>query len=395
MHNTDIYRLVKYYNENINSIKESVNMRNINYNFEFVNNLIDKLKELNNNFNLICRKRNEGMKNFNSVKEREKTIKTTKRDLGIKISETEKELRIRLLELPNIIHNSVKKENIIINTNEGNKKNIFGIKFTDYIDKHCKRYNGKTLFLDVTLSKMKQDLINYFINKNVQDGFQFISVPIIITRHDMEISGQLPKFEENLFCIKQENRHNNDIFLIPTSEVILCKYLNYVNLEESCHKFCAYTPCFRNEQNNTSKINKPLLRQLHFEKVETFILCKIEDENKHLELCLNRVKEILNYFGFQYKIIQVGATDMSATAYLQYDIEVYLPQSGIWIELVSCSSCHNYQLYRNANFKLEQCQKFITINCSCFPIERFITCLIEYYYCDNKNSFIINFSNIK
>ena len=124
-----------------------------------------------------------------------------------------------------------------------------------------------------------------------------------------------------------------------------------------------------------------MIRQAHFDKVETFIVCAKAEEKKYLDFCLQRNIKIIETLGLVYRIVKIGAEEMSTTATIQYDIEVYMPRSDLWIEIASCSSCGNYQLYKNSKFKNHQ--ETVSINCSSFPIERIVAILIEYYYTEN------------
>ena len=385
MNSVDVYKLLKYYQKNIDLIYLSVKNRKLNHDIDKINNLIVELQDLNKQFNYMCRLRNENTKS-NDLNKKNIDIRKCKKDISINSSKTENELRNMLLLLPNVLYDNVPSKDTVLEIYNDSYNSIFGMKFTEYITKNCIRYHLRTLFLNSELSKLKYQLINYFIEKNIDDGFKFITVPYIASKNDLETSGQLPKFESCLYKI------DNNIFLIPTAEIVLCKYLEYINLEELPYLFCTHTPCFRNEDSATSKHNKPLIRQMHFDKIETFVMCKKIDEIKYLNICLERVKKILNIFNVKYKVIFIGTQEMSNTACLQYDIEVYLPHSNIWIEILSCSTCGNYQLLRSTFMK--NYEEYVTINCSSFPIERFLSILIEYFYCYKTNSILINFNNL-
>ena len=390
MSNLNLYKLLKYYSNNYDKILHSIEQREQENHTHVINNLVTELKECNTKFNNAARLRNEFTNNASyksSVSEQSKLIRNLKREASIRTSKLEKELHYLLLLLPNILHNNVQKNDIILKEKDSELDSPYGIKFTDYISKYCITYNSKTLFYSGELASLKISLINFFLKSNINDNFELVNVPYFVTKEDLEVSGQLPKFEKFLHTI------NDKIFLIPTSEVVLCKYLQYLDFNNLPYLLCAYSPCFRNEPTVSSNTNKPLLRQGHFEKVETFIVCKKEEELQYFELCINRVEKILNLFGCKYRLLKVGTLEMSSTASLQYDIEVYLPHSDLWIEILSCSSCGMFQLARSSFCK--DYTNYVTINCSSFPIERFLAIIIEYFFCPITNKIQLNDSILK
>ena len=381
MNSIDIYKLLKYYNNNRESIIESITLRNLENNIDKIDSLIVSLKNLNHEFNRVTRERNEHSQKRSADNSTSKSIREAKSKIGKEISATEKLLKNMILSLPNNLEKNATQKDIVIFEAQRQKPSLFGMKFTDYTNRYCFTHYLKTLFLNSELSLLKNDLTQYFIKKTLESGFNFIAVPYIASREDLEHSGQLPKFENSLYRINEKKAYEQEIFLIPTSEVTLCRYLNFINIDNLPILLSSYTPCFRNETATASKINKPLIRQAHFDKVETFIVCTKAEEKKYLDFCLQRNIKIIETLGLVYRIVKIGAEEMSTTATIQYDIEVYMPRSDLWIEIASCSSCGNYQLYKNSKFKNHQ--ETVSINCSSFPIERIVAILIEYYYTEN------------
>ena len=402
MHSNDIYRLIKYYNRYSEKIKESINLRGIDFDCNKIDVLISNLKKLNSEFNYVCRIRNEGIKNYRSVEEREQYIRKQKRDLGKKISTEEILLKEAILSLPNILINNDKEDSIVFVKNN-DIDNLFGIKFSEYIRTKCHIYNaGNDVFYNDELSKLYFNLKNFLIQKN-SNKFKLVHVPSIVTRIDLEASGHLPKFENNIFLInrkKEDIKNENDEFLIPTSEVTMCKLLSYLNTQEE-HLLYTYTPCFRNESSHPSKINTHLIRQSMFTKIELFFFCKIENTQKYVDICLQQVTNIMEQFGFTYRLIKIGVNNISNTAALQYDFEVWFPKSEMWVEISSCSNCLDYQLWRKTNFTINNginysndYENYATGNCSCLPLQRIIAAIIEYYYCPINDKIIIDFNNL-
>lgn len=300
-----------------------------------------------------------------------------------------------ITDLPNILHREyVQDDKVVFESNYTELCLKNKISFNKYVDSYnIRSSNGRVIFMDNDLLDIFNRLSNFFILSNCKNNFHYIIGNEFIDARYLYYSGQLPGLKSFLFQIDE------NLFCVPTGESVIIEFIskNFKEVinrvdksNDGIYKICTYSRCFRNENSHHSKFNKPLIRQSIFNKVETFIICKLESEEKAFNILLENAKSILNKLNMQYRIIEVGAFNMSKSAYKQYDIEVYFPITGQYIEVASCSSCNTYQLYRDAdNLDKDLSDRYCTLNCSAFPIERILAAYIEYYWDNLEQRFLI------
>ena len=193
-------------------------------------------------------------------------------------------------------------------------------------------------------------------------------------------TGQLPKLEEDMYKLKDD-----DLFLIPTAEVPVTNIFNdeILNEEDLPVYFTAYTPCFRREAGSYGKDTKGLIRVHQFDKVEMVKFVKPENSYDELEKLLNNAEEVLQLLGLAYRVKVLSSEDLSFAASKCYDLEAYAPGMDKWLEVSSCSNFENFQARRaNIRFRRKDTKKmdFVhTLNGSGVALARTVIAILENY----------------
>jgi seryl-tRNA synthetase len=193
-------------------------------------------------------------------------------------------------------------------------------------------------------ARMERALINFMLDVHTQEhGYREILPPFIVNRRSMTSTGQLPKFEQDLFKLEQW-----DYFLIPTAEVPLTNIHQDETLDEELLPlyYAAWTPCFRSEAGSYGKDTRGLIRQHQFNKVELVKICKPEDSYAELESLLAQAESILARLGLPYRVVLLCTGDMGFAAAKTYDIEVWMPFQETYREISSCSNFADFQARR-------------------------------------------------
>jgi seryl-tRNA synthetase len=191
-------------------------------------------------------------------------------------------------------------------------------------------------------ARLERALINFMLDLH-QHRYTEIIPPLIVNRESMTVTGQLPKFEEDLFHIEAE-----DAFLIPTGEVPLTNiHRNEILSHEQLPIFyVAYTPCFRREAGSYGKDTRGLIRQHQFNKVELVIFSPVENSYTLLEQLLSDAEEVLKRLNLHYRVVALCTGDLSFASAKTYDIEVWMPAQGKFREISSCSNFEAFQARR-------------------------------------------------
>jgi seryl-tRNA synthetase len=199
-------------------------------------------------------------------------------------------------------------------------------------------------------ARLERALINFMLDVHTREhGYREVLPPFIVNRQSMTSTGQLPKFEQDLFKLEQW-----DYFLIPTAEVPLTNIHQDEILDEAVLPlyYTAYTPCFRSEAGSYGKDTRGLIRQHQFNKVELVKFCKPEDSYAELESLLVQAESILVKLGLPYRVVLLCAGDMGFSAAKTYDIEVWMPSQNTYREISSCSNFEDFQARRgNIRFR--------------------------------------------
>ena len=199
-------------------------------------------------------------------------------------------------------------------------------------------------------ARMERALINFMLDTHIgEHDYLEVLPPFIVNRESMTHTGQLPKFEEDLFKIS-----NWEYFLIPTAEVPVTNIHQGETLDEDQLpiRYAAYTPCFRSEAGSYGKDTRGLIRQHQFNKVELVKFSQPESSYEELESLLQNAETILKKLGLPYRVIELCTGDLGFSAAKTYDIEVWMPAQGVYREISSCSNFEDFQARRaNIRFK--------------------------------------------
>jgi len=230
-------------------------------------------------------------------------------------------------------------------------------------------------------ARLERALISFMLDLHTeQHGYLEVLPPFMVNRTSMTATGQLPKFEEELFKVE-----NGTYFLIPTAEVPVTNIHRdeILNDEVLTLKYTAYTPCFRREAGSYGKDTRGLIRQHQFNKVELVKFARPEESYKELELLLLDAEDVLQRLKLPYRVITLCTGDMGFSAAKTYDIEVWLPAQNKYREISSCSNFEDFQArrggirYRPKNSKKTE---FVhTLNGSGLAVGRTVVAILENY----------------
>jgi seryl-tRNA synthetase len=228
-------------------------------------------------------------------------------------------------------------------------------------------------------AKLERALINFMLDVQSENGYKEIIPPFLVNANTMTGTGQLPKFEEELFKCERD-----ELYLIPTAEVPLTNlYADTILSEEDLPiKVTAYTPCFRREAGSYGKDVRGLIRQHQFNKVEIVKIAHPENSMMELELLLEDAEKILQMLGLHYRVMTLCTGDLGFSSSKTYDIEVWLPGQNCYREISSCSNFKDFQArragikFRNKNKKVEFAH---TLNGSGLAVGRTFLAILENY----------------
>jgi seryl-tRNA synthetase len=233
-------------------------------------------------------------------------------------------------------------------------------------------------------ARLERALINYMLDLHTtQHGYREVLPPLLVNRSSMTATGQLPKFEEDLFRLRDE-----DYFLIPTAEVPVTNLHRDETLSESALpiRYTAYTPCFRREAGSYGKDTRGLIRLHQFNKVELVAFTKPEQSYEELERLTGHAEAILQGLGLHYRVVMLCTGDMGFSAAKTYDIEVWLPSQNHYREISSCSNFEGFQArrasirYKGTVGKKDAKTEFVhTINGSGLAVGRTLVAILEHY----------------
>jgi seryl-tRNA synthetase len=241
-------------------------------------------------------------------------------------------------------------------------------------------------------AKLERALINFMLDLHTgENGYKEMLPPALVNRAALVGTGQLPKFEDDLFHVAP-----GDYFLIPTAEVPLTNLHRDEMLErdELPIKYVAYTPCFRSEAGSYGKDVRGLIRQHQFNKVEMVKLTEPEDSYNELETMVRNAEDVLKRLELPYRVVELCTGDMGFGATKTYDLEVWLPGQNTYREISSCSNCEEFQA-RRANIRYRKEKKgrplFVhTLNGSGLAVGRTLVAVLENYQQEDGSVIIPN-----
>ncbi|MGN0711340.1 MAG: serine--tRNA ligase [Anaerovoracaceae bacterium] len=230
-------------------------------------------------------------------------------------------------------------------------------------------------------ARLERAVINFMLNLHTEEhGFTEILPPFMVNRAAMTGTGQLPKFEEDMFYIPQK-----DFFLVPTAEVPVTNLRGQEIMDEAELPvyYTAYTPCFRAEAGSAGRDTRGLIRQHQFNKVELVKFVKPETSYDELESLTAAAEEVLKRLELPYRVVKLSTGDLGFSSAMTYDIEVWMPSYGRYVEISSCSNFESYQA-RRANIRFRDGAKgkpeFVhTLNGSGLAVGRTVAAILENY----------------
>lgn len=327
---------------------------------------------------------------FAQMKELSNEIKI----LDDKVKLIEEEIEAKLLFIPNTPHSSVPvgkddSENVEIRRFGTPKEFSFqpkahwdlGIDLGILDFERASKISGArfTIFKGLG-SRLERAITDFMLRLHTEEhGYTELSVPFMVNRSAMIGTGQLPKFEEDMFYLPAK-----DFFLIPTAEVPVTNYRGGEILaeEELPLYYTAYTPCFRQEAGSAGRDTRGLIRNHQFDKVEMVKLVKPEDSYEELEKLTRDAEEVLQKLNIPYRVVALSSGDLGFSSAKTYDIEVWMPSYGRYVEISSCSNFEDFQA-RRANLKFRDSDGKVklvhTLNGSGLAVGRTFAAILENY----------------
>ena len=304
-----------------------------------------------------------------------------------------------LLDIPNIPHESTpdgknESENVVLRTvgkiTSTNKVDHIDLTTMIDTDLAAKLAGSRFAVLKGDLAKLQRALITLMLDAAQKNGYEEYYLPYMANKDSLIGTGNLPKFEEDLF------KTSDSLYLIPTAEVPLTNIYRDILIrdDELPIKLTAHTPCFRSEAGSYGKDTKGLIRQHQFEKIELFKISDPSSSMMELEELLENAEEILKLLELPYQVVQLCSGDIGFSSCKTYDIEVWMPSQNKYREISSCSNFGDFQARRaNIKFKSKNKKYFAhTINGSALAVGRTLIALIENNYNDNDKSITIPIS---
>ena len=399
---------IKDIRKDIDNFKNTIKNRNVDVDFDQILNLDEE------NRKLIQEKEKLEMEKKSISKSKDETLFEKSKEISNKIDDLSKNQKNVKDQLDQILSNipNLPLDDVPVGKDENSNKEVVKsgeikemsfkpkshyeigekLNMLDF-DLATKTTGSRFVFVKDKLASLERAISNFMIDTHVNNnGYTEISPPLMATDNTMFGTGQLPKFENDQFEIKFDDK-NDRKFLIPTAEVILTNMVKnqILNLKSLPMRLVASTPCFRKEAGSYGKDTKGMIRQHQFYKVE---LVSIVENNKcieELERMTNCATKILDDLQLPYRKIILSTGDMGFSAEKTYDIEVWLPSENKYREISSCSSCGTFQAkrmkarYKNNNNENE----FVgTLNGSGLAVGRTLIAILENYQTEDGSIII-------
>jgi seryl-tRNA synthetase len=396
---------------NIDEVESRLNSRGFKIDKKYFIDLENKRKNLQIKVQELQESRNNLSKKIGVEKSKGNNVSDYMRSVGqtndllkeqnSALEEVQNKIQEFLLNIPNLAHESVpigqsENENEVIRE-EGEKKE-FSFKVKDHVDL------GESLGLDFDLgaklsgarfttirsglASLHRALGQFMLDIQTQEhGYEECYIPYLVNYDSLKGTGQLPKFEEDLFITKKGGSEDK-LYLIPTGEVPLTNFVrdSIVDLTELPIKLTALTPCFRSEAGSYGKDTRGMIRQHQFDKVELVQICHPNESYEVLDEMLSHAELILKKLDLPYRVMSLCSGDMGFGASKTFDIEVWMPSQGSYREISSISNCEDFQARRlKARFKdSDKKNKLLhTLNGSGIAVGRAMVAIIENYQLKN------------
>lgn len=328
-----------------------------------------------------------------SLEEEVRRIKESIEAYEEKLASVEEGLKDLMLRIPNLPHKSVpigRDESENVEVRRWGKPRDFSFEPRPHweigerlgifdFERAGKISGSRFVILKDWGAKLERALINFMLDLHSRKGYKEVWPPHLVRPEILIGTGQLPKFEEELYKCERD-----DLYLIPTAEVPLTNlYRDEILSEEDLPIYMvSYTPCYRREAGSYGKDIRGIIRQHQFNKVELVKIVKPEHSYEELEKLTADAEDVLKLLGLPYRVVLLCTGDMGFASAKTYDIEVWFPSQGRYREISSCSNCEDFQArrmnvrYRDAQGKL----RFVhTLNGSGLAIGRTLAAILENY----------------
>ena len=367
--------------ENTDQVKKSLKNRGFELDVDFFQQLEQQRKDIQIKTQDIQQERNSLSKQIGILKAKgedtEKimqqvaSISTRTKDYEIQLQDIQQQLNDFLLNIPNLPHKSVpigpdEKANLLLKKIGDIPKFNFDVK--DHVDlgnslgldfeTATKISGSRFVFMKHDIATLHRAIGQFMIDTHVEKhNYMECYTPFLVNSESLLGTGQLPKFGQDLFLTKKTD--NENLYLIPTSEVSLTNSVRDAILEEESLpiRMTALTPCFRSEAGSYGRDTRGMIRQHQFDKVEMVQITKPEDSYKALDEMLSHAENILQALELPYQVVTLSTGDMGFAAAKTYDIEVWIPSQNQYREISSISNCEDFQArrlksrYKNADGK--------------------------------------------
>mgnify|MGYP004640906563 FL=1 len=396
---------IKFLTENTQFVKDALHNRNGNFD-EYVDCAVqnDALrKKIIAEVEALKAKRNTESENIAKLKREKQDASALIADMqaiGVKIkeldaqlSDAESKIRDSLLNIPNIPHSSCPiglsdEQNVEVRKWGEPTKFDFqpkphwtlgeDLKILDW-PRAAKISGARFTVYRGLAAKLERSVFTFMLDVHTANGYTEILPPYLVNRASMTTTGQLPKFEEDAFAVK-----NNDYFLVPTAEVPVTNLHRdeILSTDELPIKYCAYTACFRAEAGSAGRDTRGLIRQHQFNKVELVKFAHPQTSYDELEKLTNDAERILQMLKLPYHVMALSTGDIGVSSAKTYDLEVWLPSYNRYVEISSCSNFESYQA-RRGNIRFRDTDgklKYVhTLNGSGLAVGRTVAAIMENY----------------
>ncbi|MCF6411953.1 serine--tRNA ligase [Pseudalkalibacillus salsuginis] len=397
---------LRFVRENFDEVKEKLSTRGEDISgLDQFQELDEKRRELINKTEQLKSERNHVSKMVAEFKREKKDVDQLikeMREVGEKIKafddelrQVEEKLQSIMLTLPNIPHPSapigVDEEDNVVDRDWGDIRKFdfepkphwdvaVDLDIVDF-ERAAKVTGSRFAFYKGLGARLERALINFMMDLHEdKHGYTEILPPYLVNRDSMTGTGQLPKFEEDAFKIREE-----DYFLIPTAEVPVTNLHRdeILSLEDLPKAYVAFSACFRSEAGSAGRDTRGLIRHHQFNKVELVHFVKPEDSYERLETLTGHAGKVLQLLKLPYRVMSMCTGDLGFTAAKKYDIEVWIPSYETYREISSCSNFEDFQARRaNIRFRREPKAKpeyVHTLNGSGLAIGRTVAAILENY----------------
>lgn len=396
---------IKFIRSNPGAVRESLRKRRSTLQLDQFLAIDQKRRDLLLETEGLKARRNQASTEVSRMKRDGQTSEELMAELGAmsaRIKELDDELKVIdqqttdwLLSIPNVPHLSVPEgasdeDNLEIKVWGEKPSMSFAPKEHDELgaalggldfETAAKITGSRFVLLKGWAARMERALISFMLDVQTgENGYAEVMPPVIVNRESLTGTGQLPKFEEDLFHIA-----NTNYYLIPTAEVPLTNIYRDTTLSEAelPLALCAFTPCFRSEAGSYGKDTRGMIRQHQFDKVELVRFVHPESSFEELEKLLGHAESILQKLGLHYRVVTLCSGDLGFSSAKTYDIEVWLPGQGKYREISSCSNFEDFQARRaGIRFKPAGSKKsqFVhTLNGSGLAVGRTMVAILENY----------------